>query len=101
MTSAVQCFRQSPDVVYRRVAGESILVPIRGNVADMQRLYALDGVGEFAWQQLDGQRSVADVAAAIAQAFDVDQETALTDLVTFLDQLLEQGVVIGTGDHGL
>ena len=93
MTDSTQIFRQGPDVVHRRVAGESILVPIRGNVADMQCLYALDAVGECVWEHLDGTRSVADLAACVTARFDVDPDRALADLQPFLAELLEQGLV--------
>ena len=93
MIDASQCFKQSPDVVHRRVAGESILVPIRGSVADMQHLYALDAVAEHAWSCLDGKTSVEGVAESIAELFEVDVNKAQPDLCAFLEQLLEQGLV--------
>jgi len=88
-----QTFLPSPDVVHRRVAGESILVPIRGNVADMQRLYALDAVAEFAWERLDGTLKGDTIAEQITAAFDVDLERASADLRRFLGDLLEEGLI--------
>ena len=93
MIDTSQCFRPSSDLVHRRVAGAYILVPIRGNVADMQRLFALDGAGEFAWEKLDGVHSVSDIAGCITEVFDVDAEQALSDLTTFMADLLEQDLV--------
>ena len=91
MTTTSQKFKQGPSVVHRQVAGESILVPIRGNVVDMQCLYALDAVGKCVWDHLDGVRSVGELADGVVAAFDVALEQALADLQPFLAELLEQG----------
>jgi hypothetical protein len=94
MVDDLQKFARSGDVVHRHVAGEHILVPIRGNVADMQRLYALDAVAEFVWDSLDGERCVADVARAISKKFNVDEATAQKDVGLFLDDLFKHDLII-------
>jgi len=94
MMNATERFKPSPNVVQRRVAGESILVPIRGNVADMQRLYALDAVGECVWDHLDGQHSVTDLADCVVAAFEVEPGQALADIQPFLSELLEQDLIV-------
>jgi hypothetical protein len=76
------------------VAGESILVPIRSSVVDMRRLYGLDPVGAFIWHQLDGQRTVGDVAGAVVETFEVDAERALKDAAAYLDDLLRHELVV-------
>ena len=35
------------DIISRDIAGETILVPIRGNLADMQCVFTLNPVGIF------------------------------------------------------
>jgi hypothetical protein len=87
-------YKKSGDIVYRKIAGESILVPIRGSVADMQRLYALDEVAEYIWNCIDGESSVADVAAKIAEKFAIDDATAEKDVTAFIDELLENELVV-------
>ena len=84
---------KSKDVVHRRVAGESILVPVRGNVADMQRLYALDAVAEYAWDCLDGECSMSEIAVLIANNFDISEEIALADLDPFFSDLESQTLI--------
>lgn len=86
-------YKKSGDVVHREIAGESILVPIRGNVADMQRLFALEGVGAFIWGKLDGETAVAEIAALVADRFDVDLETAEKDVAVFIDELLKNELI--------
>jgi hypothetical protein len=91
---------QSPDAVYarredvllREVAGEHLLVPVRRNVADMQAVFAVNGIGAYIWELLDGERTMGAVLAAILDRFDVGAEEA-ADLNAFVERLSEAGIV--------
>jgi len=87
-------FTRTKDVVHRSVAGEHILVPIRGNVADMQQLYALDAVAECVWNNLDGERGVDEIAGLVVEKFDVGEETAKKDVSLFVDDLLKHELIV-------
>lgn len=86
-------YGRKKDLLTRRIAGESIIVPIRGNLADLQRVFALDPVGEFVWEQLDGRRSVAEIAGAVAGRFDVARDEAVRDILEFVGELLNAGLI--------
>ena len=51
-------YRKKKNFVTREVAGETLIVPLRGKLADMQRIFALDAVAAFIWQNLDGQQDL-------------------------------------------
>src|SRR5690349_10359779 len=52
--AATQVFRRSGDVVCRQVGAESILVPIRHNVGNLDFVYTLSPVAARIWALLDG-----------------------------------------------
>ena len=81
-------FKKQDDIVSREIAGESILVPIRGKLADMQRIFSLDPVAEYIWRQLDGRRTLNEVSSGVLETFDVKKEQAEADLMEFIDELL-------------
>lgn len=83
-------FRQSPEVVCRQVGTESILVPIRNNVGNLDFIYTLSPVAARVWALLDGARDVDAIVAAICDEYDVSPDTAAADvneLLTDLDQV--------------
>jgi hypothetical protein len=84
--------RQVPNVISREIAGEVFLVPVRGKLADLQRLFVLNRVGECIWRQLDGNHSRGEILAAIIERFDVDEPQAATDMEEFLAQLVQAGL---------
>lgn len=74
-------------VVMRKIAGETFLIPIRNNIADMQRIFALNPAGEFIWQELDGMKDLAEVCNRVLEHFRVVRETAMADIVEFIAEL--------------
>jgi len=84
---------QNENIVRRDIADEIILVPIRGELADMQRLFALDETSDFIWQRLDGNRTVEEIQTAILNHFDVAVEQASMDLNDFIEALLEADLI--------
>ena len=88
-------YQKSPDLVFRQIGDEFVLVPIRHDVADMEAIYTLGGVGARIWELLDGERDGNAVLAQIVQEYDVSPEQARADLVEFLEQLESvQGIAL-------
>lgn len=86
-------YARRDDVVLREVAGEHILVPIRSGVADLQAIFALNPSGVRIWELLDGERTFEAVLTAMLERYDVAAEEARADLDTFLERMLEAGLV--------
>jgi hypothetical protein len=87
-------YRKKEDMVTRRIAGETLLVPIRSQVADMQRIFALNqATAEYIWQQLDGKQNLEQIHQGIMDNFQVENQQALSDLLEFISQLLGAGII--------
>jgi hypothetical protein len=89
----MKVFERTKDIVSRMVAGELFLVPVAGNLADMQRIFTITKVAEFIWDRLDGQRSLSDIRNDVVEQFDVDEEQADSDIQAFVTELLTEGLV--------
>ncbi|NOY68086.1 MAG: PqqD family protein [Deltaproteobacteria bacterium] len=82
------------DIVSRDIAGETFLVPIRGDLADMQKIFTLDTVAAFIWDSIDGKRALSDILDSVTGKFDVTRESAAADLEAFYGELLENGLIL-------
>ena len=82
------------DIVFREIAGEFILVPIRGKLADMQRIFTLESVGEHIWQELDGKKTLTDILNSVLDQFDVVKATAESDIADFIHELLDAKLIV-------
>lgn len=86
-------YEKDPSVVYREIAGEAILVPIRRNVADMESVYTLDSVAADIWKLIDGERTLADIREALLGEYDVEADVLSRDLDEFVEQLVSVGAI--------
>ena len=88
-----QRFVRDPSMVFRRIADETILVPIRRKVGDVESLYTLNEVGARIWELIDGVRPVEQIRDLIVSEFEVSQGEAERDLLTLFRQFREIGAI--------
>ncbi len=62
-----QIYVKKTDCVTRQIAGETIIVPIRGQVGDLESIYLLNGVGTRIWEVIDGRRGVTEIGGEISK----------------------------------
>jgi hypothetical protein len=82
-------YKHDPNIVFRNIAGEMILVPIRNNVSDMAKVFTLNETGARIWELFDGTRTLAQIHQQMAAEFDVNPEQAELDLLALVSGLLE------------
>jgi MinD-like ATPase involved in chromosome partitioning or flagellar assembly len=80
-------FATAGDFVIRSVGEETILVPVRNSVGNLDAVYTLTPVAARIWQLLDGRSSVAEIAARICDEYDVPGDVALEDVGELLSTL--------------
>ena len=85
-------YARKNEVVSRNIAGETILVPIRGNLADMQKIFTLNKSGAFIWEHLDGKIQLSDILESLLEHFDTTKDEAENDILDFIDQITESGL---------
>lgn len=89
----VSRLERTPDLIERRVADETFLLPVRGALANTVEMFALSEVAQFIWSRADGSRSVCDLVADVLQEFDVTEEQAKADVAEFIGKLKEYGLM--------
>ena len=87
-------YKTTESVVTRKIAGETLLVPVTGNLPDLRSIFALDDISALVWNRLDGKNSVSDIVTAVVEEYDVSAETAETDVTRFLEDVVEKGLVV-------
>jgi len=60
---------------------------------DQSRLFQLNEVGTFIWDEISRERTVQELVKAVCDEFEVDPETAGKDVVEFLGVLAEKKLV--------
>jgi hypothetical protein len=93
MGSASARFAKVGDFVTRAIADETIVVPIRSGVGDLDSIYTFNEVGAKVWSLIDGSRTVDDIVAAIEGEFAVETEEARRDVLELIATLAEGGLI--------
>ena len=82
-------YQKDSNIVFRKIASEYILVPIRQQVADLNCIYILNEIGALIWEMIDGKSNIEHILKGITAAYDVDEGTAKDDITSFINQLLK------------
>ena len=91
------CLMKDKNLVTRSIAGETLIVPVRSGIADLECIYALNEVGSRIWELLDERTPVKKIVEAVCSEFDVTPEQATRDISELLSSLETAGLVRGAG----
>jgi hypothetical protein len=80
---------------YRSIGDEGGLVV----VPNQSKVQVLNPVGIKVYGMLDGTHTRDEIVRAVMDEFDVEEQTARTDVDAFLDQLDKEGM-LASGDSG-
>jgi len=73
------------DLIVREVNGETVILDLSTG-----HLHTLNATASFVWHQLDGTKTVQDIAHAASQVFDVDIGIAERDVATAIGGMRDQ-----------
>ena len=83
-------FERSPSATHQAVAGEAIVIDLNTG-----SYYSLNETGTWLWENLDGQRTVGQLAQELATACSIPEqnETVQADLIELLGNLAREALV--------
>ena len=82
-------FSQNKQCPVREIGEGLVIMAPTGNTT-----HSLEDLGVFIWNQLDGQRSLQNVLDAILDQYEVEEEQARADLVQFVTQMQDTGLIL-------
>jgi len=86
-------YRRSQAVVSRQIAGETLVVPIRGKVGDLASIYSFNETGSVLWAALELPQSLESLASFLCQSFDVGWDDARRDASAFVREMQAAGLL--------
>jgi coenzyme PQQ synthesis protein D (PqqD) len=90
---AAQRYIQSSSVVSRDVAGETLVVPIRGGVGDLDSIFSFNPLGSELWGLLGTGITVEEMVGWVVERYDVSTDQAAADIQAFLSELNRSGLI--------
>lgn len=88
-----EVYKKNSDFVYRRIAGETLLVPIRKAIRDLQSIYSFNETACSLWEKIDGQRTIAEILEVMEEEFEVDNASLRADTQELIEKLKAIGAL--------
>lgn len=82
------------DFILRNIAGESILVATGSATQDFNGMITLNEVATFILENIDECETEQVLVEKVLEEFEIDEETARSDVREFLDQAIKFGIII-------
>lgn len=79
--------------ILREIVGEAMLIPVGEAAMAVNGMITLNPAAQCIWQQLEAGKDEAAILAALLQEFDVDADTAASDLRETLTLMREKGML--------
>jgi hypothetical protein len=93
MTEEKKSYSKKDDFVTRSITEETIIVPIRGGVGDLNSIYTLNEMGTRIWELMNDQTDIDKMAEIISSEYEVSIEQARKDIDEFLSSLEASGLI--------
>lgn len=81
--------RQNPDTPARTIDGEAIVI-----TPEDSKVHTLNATATYIWDHADGTRTLAAIAASMAEEFDVDADTLKADALAFVEDAVKRGLLL-------
>lgn len=103
MEISAAVFRRNDSLVTRDLAGEKVIIPVRGKVGDLGSIYTLNSVGSDVWNLIDGRRAVGEIVTRLQDEYEVDPQALSADIQRLLGEMQQEGLIVNettTGGRG-
>ena len=84
----------SPTVVTRKTGNEYVLVPVTGNIADMDSVYTLNETGAFIWELIDSKRDLTAIIESLTEEYDIGKDAATADVLDFVNKMNKYLIIL-------
>ncbi len=92
-------FVKKDDCVAREIAGETVIVPIKSRVGDVNSIYTLNELGTMIWRLIDGRTNISQIMEAVCREYEVTPDEAQKDIFAFLTDLESVGLIQPFGEE--
>lgn len=85
--------KRNENFILRKIAGESIIVPVGEATQKFNGLFSLNRVATFVWEHIEEVGDIEEMVQLVLEHFDVDETTARTDVEGFISELKLVGFI--------
>lgn len=81
-------FEATKEHLYSEIKGEGVILSLKNG-----KYYGVNPVGASIWQAIQSPATLQEIQTAVTREYDVDQETCRQEVLTFLEQMVNEELV--------
>lgn len=85
--------KRNENYLLRDVAGSLVIVPVGAAVTTFPGMITVNATGAYIWELLEQEQTVASLAQALVERYDVDIDRATADVESFIARLQTTGAL--------
>ncbi len=86
--------KRNPEFILREVAGTLVLVPVGQAAAKFSGMVTMNKTSAFLWEKLEQDHTVASLAEALVEHYEVELSKAQEDVEAFIATLEPTGAIL-------
>lgn len=88
-SNASVLWQKNPALAWREIDEATVIISPNDSV-----MHELNDTGSFLWKNIDGYRTAADLAALLAESYEVAPDVALTDTQSLLEEMSSRKLLV-------
>jgi len=89
MNTASVLWQKNPALAWREIDNATVIISPNDSV-----MHELNDTGSFLWKNIDGYKSAADLAALLAENYEVAPDVALPDTQSLLEEMSSRKLLV-------
>jgi hypothetical protein len=89
MNNSSVLWQKNPALAWREIDEATVIISPSDSV-----MHELNDTGSFLWRSIDGHRSAADLAALLAETYEVAPDMALSDTQSLLEEMASRTLLV-------
>jgi coenzyme PQQ synthesis protein D (PqqD) len=89
MNTTSVLWQKNPALAWREIDDATVIISPSESV-----MHELNDTGSFLWKNIDGHKSAEDLAALLAENYEVAPDTALTDTQSLLEEMSSRKLLV-------
>ena len=81
--------------ILRKIAGEDVVIPIGGNIANFNGVIRLNESAAFLWKKVQEEVDKEYLINSLIEEYEIDLELATNDVDSFISTLVEHQAIEG------
>lgn len=81
--------KDSHQIIDRVVDGEALLIHLQSG-----DYFSLNDTGTIVWENIDGSRTVQDLAEIVVAEYEGDRDLIVADVLSLVNRLADEGLVV-------